>query len=427
MREQVGDRGQFCDARRHVHVPLVTLLAVAIVGFTAGCDSLLDVDDSIDEVGEEGIRGEGAFQARLVGAQSDFADAFGDAVVWGGLFTDELIWGGSTRERQLVDLRQATSSNTFVGNSLWTPLQIAAKSSKDLANDIAEGVFPEQAPEGGDSDAHARASLVAGYARTLLGDLFCTTAFDNSGPELSSLETYEAAADFFTRAIEAGEASSDIKTAARVGRARVRLEMGDENGALADAETVDEGFEFLVEYSAGSAREENDVFGITWSVELWSVGPRYRNMVIDETEVQDPRVEVFDTGGRSFNGAVEQWNPVKHDSRGSPIRLASWFEAQYIKAEILGGDEARDIINDIRQRQGIDVEFDPDGEASEAEIREKLLDERSRTLFLEGSRTADLRRFLRKFEIDRFPSGPEFGDRTCLALPDDERMNNPGI
>lgn len=412
---------------RHGGLSALAACVVMIVGLAAGCGNLLDVEDNIDEVGEEALEGPGAFSARLAGTQSDFAAAFDNTVSWGGLFTDELVWGGSTRERQKADLRQVDSSNSFVANELWTPLQTAAKTSKDLANDIADGKFPGQAPAGPDSEAHARTSLLAGYSRTLLADLFCTTAFDGTGPELTAQETYALAEEFFTRAIQASQASPDTRAAALVGRARVRLQMGDESGAAADAEDVPDGFEFFTDYSSGSDREENGVFSLTWANRSWSVGPRYREMTVDDTDTPDPRVEVFDTGARSFNGGVEQWNPEKYSTRDAPIRLASWFEAQYILAEIRGGDEARDIINEIRSRHGIDEEFDPAGTASETEILEKILDERSRTLFLEALRTPDLRRFLQKFGIDRFPSGPGFGDQTCFPLPDLERNNNPDI
>lgn len=401
--------------------------AVVVLLVSSGCEGLLDVDGNPDEVGGEAVEGAGAFQARFIGAQSDFAVAFGDAVDWGGLFTDEMVWGGSTQDRNDANRRDVTSDNIFIGNELWTPIQIAAKSTSDLLGDIEEGVFPTQVPDGVDSETFARLSVLAGYTRTLLADLFCTTVFDASGPELSQEETYARAEQFFSRAIDAAGATSRTRDYARVGRARVRLMLGDEAGALSDAQQVTEDFEFLVEYADLAARTENQIFGSTWDSRRFSIDPVFRDVTIDDTGTPDPRVEVFDTGGLSFNGTVRQFNPVKYSDRGAPIRIASWFEAQYIIAEIQGGDVARDIINEIRSRQGIGVVYDEDESDSDSEILEKLLEERSRTLFLEGHRMPDLRRFREEFGIDRFPTAPDFGDQVCMPLPDIERDNNPDI
>lgn len=403
------------------------LVALIVLGIATGCEGLLEVADNPDTASGDAAEGPGAYNARLIGSQSDFAVAFGDAVDWGGLFTDELIWGGPTQDRNDADRRDVPSDNIFVGNELWTPLQIAAKSAKDLAEDIAAGNFPDQVPEASESEPFARISLLAGYTRTLLADLFCTTAFDATGPELMADETYARAEAFFTAAIEASQASSATREAALVGRARVRLQMGDLDGALGDATSVSEEFEFLVEYSGASNREENQLFNSTWGSRLFSVASDFRDLTIDDTDTPDPRVGVFDTGGLSFNGGVRQFNPLKYNTRSAPIRLASWFEAQYIVAEVVGGAQARDIINDVRSRLGIDHSFDPSGTATETEILEKLLDERARTTFLEGQRMPDLRRFRERHGIDRYPTGADSGDQVCMPLPDIERANNPEI
>lgn len=401
-------------------------MIVALLSFTAGCD-ILDVTGNPDVAIGDAVAGPGAFQARLIGSQSDFAVALGEAAAWGGLFTDELVWGGSTQERNHANLRVVTSDNIFIGNGLWTPLQIAAKSSNDLMSDIAAGNFPNQVPDGTESETFAHVAVLTGYTRVLLADLFCTVAFDGTGPELTTQEAWGKAEEYFSNAIEASQASGATHNVALVGRARVRLQIGDLQGALADAQSVEPGFEYFVEYSGNSGRETNELFSLTWDIRFWPVGPEFRNLTIDDTGIPDPRVEVFDTGELSFNGGVRQFNPVKYDTRSAPIRLASWLEAQYIIAEILGGNQARDIINNVRAALGIDMQFDPMGEVSDTEILLKVLDERARTLFLEAQRMPDLRRFRERHAIDQFPTGPDIGDQVCMPLPDIERANNPGI
>jgi len=63
----------------------------------------------------------------------------------------------------------------------------------------------------------------------------------------------------------------------------------------------------------------------------------------------------------------------------------------------------------------------------ETEILNKVIDEKSRTLFLEGQRMGDLRRYLDQYGIDLFPTGPGIKDGTCFPLPNAERDNNPDI
>lgn len=158
-----------------------------------------------------------------------------------------------------------------------------------------------------------------------------------------------------------------------------------------------------------------------------SVAEKFRNPTVDDTDTPDPRVRVFDTGETSFAGSVLQFNPEKYDERSSAIRLASWEEAQYIVALVSGGQTAIDIMNRIRERNGIEEDVPLTSDADEATIRRKVVEERSRTLFIEGQRMADMRRLEAQFDVDLFPSGPDFGDQTCMPLPDLERDNNPGI
>ena len=60
-------------------------------------------------------------------------------------------------------------------------------------------------------------------------------------------------------------------------------------------------------------------------------------------------------------------------------------------------------------------------------IQSKVREEKARTLFLEGQRMGDLRRYLDQYGVDLFPDGPTFGDQTCMPLPNAERDNNPDI
>lgn len=393
----------------------------------SGCNlDLLGVEDDPSTVDAEDVQGPGAFNARFIGTQSDFSAGLDDGVTYGALFTDELTWGGSFVARQEIDLRDVPSSNDIAADEPFTTLQTAAKTSKDLKEDIADGVFGDQVSGGVNSSEFALSALLAGYSRLYMADLFCSLAFDGTGPELSSSEVWEIAENMFSEALNAENASQGVRNAARVGRARARLMLGNETGALSDAQEVPEGFEHLVQYSGVSDREENDVNDLTWDQERLSVSEEFRDLTVDDTDQEDSRVDLFFTGSTGFSGGVLQFNPNKYNDRTSPIRLASWEEAQFIIAEIQGGDEARDIINRIRARRGL-PEWDSDENATAEEIRNKVIEEKARTLFMGGQRMGDLRRYQEKFGLNLFPQGPDVGSQTCMPLPDLERDNNPDL
>lgn len=397
-----------------------------LAGFSA-CEDILEVADNPDTISGEDVAGEGSFPARFVGTQSDFANGVDNGILYGALFTDELTWGGSFVARQEVDLRNVPTSNDIVATEIWTVLQTAAKTAKDLQRDIEEGFFPNLVPQGVDSPEFARVSLLSGYARVFLADLFCTVAFDGTGPELSSGEVYEMAAEDFTAAIDATGAEAEVRNAALVGRARVGLQLGNEGPAEADAVRVPGDFVFLVQYSGATAREENDNFNFTWNNERLTVDPRFRDLTVDGTEAPDPRVQLFATGGTGFNGSLLQFNPMKYNARSASIRLATWEEAQLILAEIRGGEAARAILNDLRAARGIADPITPEEASTPGEIRDRVIEEKARALFMEGQRMPDLRRYADRFGLDLFPAGPGFGDQRCMPLPDLERDNNPDI
>jgi len=422
---------------------LVGVLATALLLFVGGCDTLTDVQPNDQTVPAEQLENPSSFEARLVGAQADFFFAYDMAVAWQGLYTDELYDPGNE-----VEQRRVQPSNATIGavdeapegiDGLWTPMQRAAFVTSDLQGDIKDGNFPEQVPDAENSSQLARVSVFAGYTKLTLADQFCSLAFGGDGPEVTPGETYQQAVADFTEAIEAENAAPEIRNAAYVGRARTHLQLGNEQQAVADAEEVPRNFEYApTAFSTNSQREQNDLWNMLTDSQRFTVDPRYRNMTINGTDTADPRVDVFQDPEDPFgvDGSTPQFQARKYASPTSPIRIASWVEAQYIIAEVEGGQTAVDIINDVRDAQGIDETF---ASTDATEIRNKVIEERRRSLFLEGQRMGDLRRYAEKYdnlpEAGRFPDGTgadidppaEYEDGTCFPLPDAERETNPGL
>lgn len=409
-------------------------LAVAVV--VTGCGDVFGVDA---ENPSDKIPADETFtlEQTLVGARAKLTQAFDLKIVWSGLLGDEFVSSGTAPGIQEWDRRAVTSDccggserTSSIGSPNYVPMQQASKLADEAQARIVAGDFGQVPSPVEESAVFAQVSTFEGFAKVWLADLFCTLAFDGTGPELTSDEVYALAEDEFTKAIEADDADPTIRQAALVGRARVRLILGDDQGAVSDAEQVDPGFEWLAQYSTNSFAQQNMVNFRTWQFGNWSVGPVFRDLTIDDTGTDDPRVDLAENPRPAFESSQDLFAPEKAASPGSPLRIATGDEAQYVIAEVEGGQTAVDIINEVRERHGISEDWQPSGDDPD-EIRDKLIEERRRTLFLDGVRMGDLRRYIEKYGLDFFPTstpqGFPMGDQTCVPLPDIERNNNPDI
>ncbi len=410
-------------------VPLLLVLAASV-----SCDGLVDVDPNphtVDASTSFGLR------EAVVGASADLFQSYDSGIVWGGLFGNEFVSSGTAPSIHAFDRRDVpedhgggSARTNSIGGGFYVPLQRAVAAADLLQARILDGNFEEITGNVSDAPEYALASMYSGFAKTWLADMYCSLAFGGTGPELSTEDAYRIAEEEFTAAIGAANVESDVRQAALVGRARVRLLLGDEAGALADARQVDPEFEYLATYSASTFEQRNRVHFRTWDFGNWSVGPAFRHLTIDGTDQPDPRVELVLNPRPAFEPSQDLYAPRKVSSPSSPLRIATGDETQYIIAEITGGAEAVSIINDVRSRYGIDQEWTPEG-GDANEIRDKVIDERKRTLFLDGVRLGDQRRYLDQYGLDFFqkstPQGFPMGNQTCMPMPEIERNNNPDL
>jgi len=409
------------------------VLGLALTAW-GGCDSLLDVESDPQTVDADSPV---SLSAALVGATADLFQSYDSFIVWAGLFNDEFVNSGTAPGVQAWDRRDVDADccggvgrGSSIGGGNYGLIQRAVAISDIQQDRLEAGEFAEYPDGGTNAEEYALFAAYTGFAKTWIGDLWCSAAFGGVGPELSTSEVYATAEAEFTAAIEAADVADDIRQLALVGRARVRLFMGDQAGALQDAQQVDPEFEYLANYSTASFEQRNRIHFRTWDFANWSVGPAFRDLTIDDTGLPDPRVSLELDPRPAFEPSQPLYAPLKVPSPSTSLRIASGDEARYIIAEITGGQAAVDIINDIRGRHGIDIEWTPSGTPSN-EILLKVIDERKRTLFLEGVRQGDMRRYLDQYGLDFFPTstpqGFPMGDQTCIPLPEVERNNNPDL
>ena len=128
------------------------------------------------------------------------------------------------------------------------------------------------------------------------------------------------------------------------------MSLGQNAGALADASSVPEGFEFVITRSTAADVRENKIFNRNHIEQAVSVDPAFWNL--KWAGMPDPRVEVTDEGILGQDGLTPMWLQQKYTSRNAEIRLASHTEVRLIIAEVEGGATAAGIINELLEQAG---------------------------------------------------------------------------
>jgi starch-binding outer membrane protein, SusD/RagB family len=403
-----------------------TGITVALLVGLAGCSDILDVDLP-GQVPADALDDPALAQVLVNSTIADFECAYSNYVTATGLLTDEFIISTEFIAPTSWDLRRippdngnlGTSGCTAFGFGVYQPISTARFQADDNFQRI-QGFPDAEVP--GKVGQLATLSAYGGYALTLLGEGFCRAAIDG-GPALQPAQVLALAEDRFTQAIQLADqaGNAEVRNMALVGRARVRIGMGDAPGAAADAAQVSEGFVKFATYSSTDTRRENHTYLYNIRNIQISVDPRFRGLEVEGQP--DPRVPVIDGARVGQDGFTEMYFQQKYTAEGSPIRLASWNEAQLILAEALGGQDAVDAINRVRDSWGLPAFAGGD----EAEIQAQVREERRRELFAEGHRLGDHLRFGLEFNTGTNHKGAAYGTTTCLPLPESEILNNPNI
>jgi hypothetical protein len=419
----------------HCRAVAAALLATSLAS-TAACNSLLDVDspgrvptDALDDPGLIPGLAAAAIQTLQCGAVT-FAASGGmlSGEYWSANgFVNNHIW----EWRGVVEIRGAPGScdqtggnavgrnSTFMG--FYTPLQ-QARFQLDDTFERANGFTDEQVPNRGRILTEMRA--YAGYAYTLLAEGMCSLAIDR-GPEMSRAEGLAIAEERFTDAIARATAISDasLLNMARVGRARVRLDLGNLAGAAADAILVPQGYVRNAEFSTAAPARENRFFNLTVLNDFLAVGPSYLNLTVNGAP--DPRVRAQDMGRNGPDNSTRMWRQLKFTTATSNFPIASWNEAQLIYAEAVGGQEGFDAINRVRAANNVPQLAGPP--PTGADFTNLVLEERRRQLFSEGQRYPDMLRHNLPFQTGVNRKGQTYSGLTCVPLPDVETRNNPNF
>jgi hypothetical protein len=366
---------------------------------------------------------------------ADFECAFSNYVTSTSTLSDQFLGASGNLVAEnwgTKKIPETDTTNEQAGCGAWygayTPLQTARFQADDILARLQS--WTDAQANVALAPLRARVATFGGYAYTLLGEGFCAMRFNEEAgihtPQevLAVAETKFDAALALVDALDPGDVKTELHNLVRVGRARVRLDRGNGAGAADDAALVAPGFEFFVTRSADAFTRYNEAWVAMAANGNSSVDPAYRNLTVGG--VPDPRVQV-DSGPAvglpelSFDAVTPLYVVTnKNFSNADPMRLASYIEAQLIRAEALGGTAAVDIINARRTQLQLPLYT---GATDAASIKALVLDERNREFFMEGGqRYNDLLRFNIPWKVGNDQNGVPYGSTTCMPLPLSEKI-----
>ncbi|TVP49095.1 MAG: RagB/SusD family nutrient uptake outer membrane protein [Gemmatimonadales bacterium] len=399
-------------------------LALGVAVGLAACDSLLEVDNP-GAVEAADLNNPALAATLLNSALGQFECAFTSYVASTSVLSAETInasswldingWGWRGIELETITGGCPAGRNA-TGLGAYSPLQQARYLAEDATRLIEE--FPAaQVPQ--KDQMLGLLAAYAGYSWALLGEGFCEMAVD-TGPLKTRQEMFQGAEAHFDRAIQLAQAAGNdaLQRMALVGRARVRLNQGNMDGAYADASGIPQGFAWHAEYSTVNGIRENRLFNMNRLNRFISVEPgAYFGLTVGGQP--DTRVPVVNSGQNGHDGVTRHYFQNKYPTPATHIRMASWFEAQLIMAEARP-TEAVSAINRLRAAQDLPA-YTGTGSL------EDVLEERRRQLFLEGHRLNDMLRHNIPFPSGVNHKDQPYGPITCMPLPEQERRNNPNI
>lgn len=400
---------------------LVRAGTLVVLGTLAACD--LSVNNP-DRVQDPLLNDPGAHPAVVAGASLALSEAINWVAFFGGDASKEFLQGGRIHPVKLP-LEPGQLTVDGIPDNAWNSAQLA----RWVAEDAVRRFRNVMGAEFESYDLGAKALLYAGYANRLLGENMCEAVIDGGAPSAHT-DYFQRAEVALTEAISVAGAAGDaqVTTAATAARASVRLMLGDDSGAAADAAAVPTNFVFQAVYSI----EDEDYYNHLYWV---NANQPYREISVSGTANEqyyqntgDPRVSwnTNDSIPTAEFQYVPWLFPTKYTERESPINLSTGREMRLLEAEIAlrAGDfpTAMTAINAVRTAVISDSTsghptrqpLAPWTATNITEAWTALKRERAIELWLEARRLGDERRW-----VDSNTPGDmeDMSDRVRLCFP----------
>jgi hypothetical protein len=431
------------------------LLAFALMGSVAGCDSLLDQNPTDQIPDTEAITDAEGARTALIGAYNALQATgyYGrNMLLMGDLPTNDVEHTGTLTAFALTDVNQLRADNDAV-DLIWN----AVYDEINRVNNILVKVPPlTDLEETEKNEILGEAHFLRALSYHNLVKLFSDVPIrlePITTVEEANLAVRSPAADVYAQIHadldEAGTliTNTEPATQATVGavhalRARVALYEGDYATALAEAdEVVNEGYELADTYSdlfdADGIDTPEDIFKVTFTAAQFNLeGFYYTSEDFDGRGEVAPTQELFDT----FEPDDERltWSITVTDDGalsgskwpttigGEDMHAIRFAEVLLIKAEAQARQNdlagAVDTYNLIRERAGLDPHNLGNEVSTQAEVLAAIEHERRVELAMEGDRWPDL---VRTGTAAAVLGIPEF--QTLFPIPQIERDVAPGL
>jgi hypothetical protein len=403
-------------------------VALAAVVGLAGCSEVLTLDvEAPGRIADDDLNSPTAIPGLVAGMGYDLTQAVDGALQEILLAGGEIWHSGSydfgTYPRGI--LQQAPED----WDGEYGSFQQARWVAEDGLRRISEILEPAQLND--DPDV-ARAYLMAGFANRWLGENQCSSTIDG-GPEVPNTEHFNRADSLFSRAISVATAAGrdDLARAGRGGLASIRAWAGDWPGAVTLAQAANAGgadWSYDAIFSTTSGAVLNDLVDETTDRREFSV---FNTIWANEPQ-DNPRVTwqiPLDGAGEPLvgqDGETLFYQQLKFLTEDDDIPLTSGPEMWILEAEAALRanqlDVMTDRINDIRTFYGEATIAQP---ATVADAWPVLHFERHATLWLEGRRLWDLRRWDAEGGVVRndFADGRDL----CFPISLEEQRVNPNL
>jgi len=395
----------------------------------AGCEGLLDVDlpASLTNAALEDPTGAPVILNSVI---THFEDGFDlqNYYIFGREESGEVYLCGPMCSMSTYD----TGSNTFEEYSESLRFNFELRSRLEAEWTVAD--VPDRAR------MMAQTSLYEGAVLSIMGSKLCEVTL-NGGTLQTPGAILDQAEASLTRAISEINAAGDfalmngISTSAlhmaQGLRAQVRWFKGDNAGALTDASSIPQGFVAYATREPGPARQNrgwtsgtgggfmelydpidwwiglnNPVTGTAWPAVIPFTGWTFLGILADGRAIGEDDIPIRTKAGwhnahgvtagavvdtrvshteASVTGKSTTFGEVasKFTGEGSDIPLVNWAEMVLIRAEIQGGQEAIDRVNELRTFSNLpQVTYADAGNAQQ--IKHMIWEERRRELFNEG-------------------------------------------
>jgi len=373
-----------------------------------------------------------AYQPLVTGMSQALSAALWRVGLVGAEVAREYVEGG-----RIFTTKLPTTPGQLTRDAVPSAHWNTAQQARWVAEDGVRRFRESPAIDFGTSPFAAQALVHAGYANRLLGENFCEAVF-NGGAVQPGRAYFERAEGHFTEAlvVAAAAGATDAVHAARIGRASVRVHLGNWVGAEGDAALVPVSFAHRARFTNSVLEQYNNIY---WS----NANSPFRTHSVVGTFYEgyyrntgDPRV----AWGRNpavpnAEIATVPWLfQLKHRSREAPINLGTGREARLILAEgaLRRGEieTALNILNDLRASLVSDLNGSPlvpwPDTNDLTEAWGYLKAERGIELWLEGRRLGDLRRWV----ADGSPAvAADVSNRIrlCFPIAQSELDANPNL